>query len=476
MVALSHNNRVLGELAKGRCDVPGKPCWLPTDDQASSDIQIMEIKEFVKRNSSFMGLARNSAELYSIVSQNKLAVVLGVEIDNIGNYCPQPLPAAPHLCRKAVLSADEITAELTRLYKQDVRYIFPVHVTDNAFGGTAPYNDLFNAANFAEIGSFWDVECAGTLPYPDDEIGFRTANVTIIDEIDAAIPHPFNSVVPKGVPVPRSPQNCAPGAGHRNKKGLNMTKFAKPPLGRPNVGIGEFALTEMMRLGFIIDIDHMSHRTTEDVLGIAERVAGGGYPLMSGHSAIRQRGTDFIAESLRTPAQLERIGCLGGMFGLGTDHAEPRKWAAQYQNALNIIRSRPPRCGHKELGLGAVALGTDINSLVKTPKPLLEGEQSDRQLNVYASTVNNARRFPESPSQMTMSNGFNKTWDFRTHGVAHYGMFADFIKAVWTFPLDHGRGMHMPGKNLVEDHLDRNADNFWHMWVKVEQQKRKVFR
>jgi hypothetical protein len=478
MVALSHNNRVLGELAKGKCDVPGKPCWLPTDDQASSDVQIMEIKEFVKRNSSFMELARNSAELYSIVSRNKLAVVLGIEIDNIGNFCPQPLPPAPHLCRKPVVSADEITAELMRLWSQDVRYIFPVHVTDNAFAGTAPYNDLFNAANFAEIGQFWQVECAGTSPYPDDEIGFRTANVTAIDELSAAIPHPFNTVIPKGVPVPRSPQNCAPGAGHRNVKGLNMTRFAKPPLGKPNVGIGEFAINEMMRLGFIIDIDHMSHRTAEDVLSMAERVEGGGYPLMSGHSAVRQRGTEFQAESLRTPAQLDRIGCLGGMFGLGTDHAEPRKWAAHYQNALSLIRSRPPRCAHKEIGLGAVALGTDVNSLVKSPKPLSDvgdPQDPDRQLNIYASVVNNAARFPESLSSMNVNN-VNKSWDYRTHGVAHYGMFADFLKAVWTFPVNPQRGMQMSGKALVEDHLERNADNFWHMWVKVEQQKRKVFR
>lgn len=63
-------------------------------------------------------------------------------------------------------------------------------------------------------------------------------------------------------------------------------------------------------------------------------------------------------------------------------------------------------------------------------------------------------------------------WDVRTHGVAHYGMYADFIKAVWT--LGRPQGAQFTGQELVEEHLERNADNFWRTWVKVEEQKGKV--
>ncbi|NJO12197.1 MAG: hypothetical protein HC872_00545 [Gammaproteobacteria bacterium] len=194
---------------------------------------------------------------------------------------------------------------------------------------------------------------------------------------------------------------------------------------------------------------------------------------MSGHSGIRDLG-HFNAENSRTRSQLGRIGCLGGMFGLGTDHAEARNWAAQYQDALQVIRHRSPQCLHKEIGFGAVALGTDVNSLVQSPKPLLDGaDQLDRQLNVYTAVVSNPRgtfrRFPESPSATGA-----KVWDLRRDGVAHYGMYADFIKAVWSFPFDQNRGMRISGQELVENHLDRNADNFWRMWVKVEQQKGNV--
>jgi hypothetical protein len=469
MVALSHNNRVLGELAKGNCGDPARPCWIPTNDQASSDMQIMEIKEFVKRNADFMEVALNSADVYRIVRGNpaqkmppKIAVVLGIEIDNIGNFCPEPPPpqfkSDPSFCKRAT-SAD-ITNELKRLYSQGVRYIFPVHVTDNLFGGTAPYNPIFDAANVYETGHFWDVECAGTQPFPDDEIGFEAPDLTSVDNFLKSIPAPFSSVIPKGIELPMTPQNCARPA-HRNKKGLT--------------GVGMFAVKEMMRLGFIIDVDHMSHRTVESVLSIAEGVEGGGYPLMSGHSAVRDP-VHFKAENSRTRSQLGRIGCLGGMFGLGADHAEPRQWAIEYQDAQDVIRWRTPQCLYKEIGVGAVALGSDVNSMVQSPKPLLEiadQQDPDRRLNVYGSVLKNERgtftRFPTSPSTT-----LGTTWDYRVHGVAHYGMFADFIKAVWSFPFEQKRGMRVSGQELVEGHLDRNADNFWRMWVKVEQQKGRV--
>jgi microsomal dipeptidase-like Zn-dependent dipeptidase len=441
MVALSHNNRLLGDLAKGKCSDPARPC-LPSDDQASSKLQINEIRDFVLRHGDFMELAFSSADVYRIVRGNKIAVVLGIEIDNIGNFRVQSPP-----------SPKQITDELASLYADGVRYIFPVHVTDNVFGGTAPYNGIFDAANVYETDHFWDVECAGTQPFPDDEIGFKTPDLSSVDALMKSIPDPFSSLIPKGIPLPMAPQNCA--AGHRNKKGLN-----------PN--IGAFAIKEMMRLGFIIDVDHMSHRTVEDVLGIAESIPGGGYPLMSGHNGIRDRG-HFNTENSRTRSQLDRIGCLGGMFGLGTDHAELLEWAVQYRDARDVIRHRSPRCPNKEIGVGAVALGTDVNSLVQSPKPLMESldpGNPDRNLNVYANTS----RFPTSPS----TAGGTPPLDFRTHGVAHYGMYADFIKAVWSYPATRDQRLQGSGQQLVEGNLDRNADNFWRMWVKVDQQKRKV--
>jgi hypothetical protein len=67
-------------------------------------------------------------------------------------------------------------------------------------------------------------------------------------------------------------------------------------------------------------------------------------------------------------------------------------------------------------------------------------------------------------------------WDYNRHGVAHYGMFADFIKDVRTSrPPDPAKGpMSMSSEDLVDKHLMRNSDAFWRMWVKVEAQKNNV--
>ncbi len=102
MVALSHNNRTIADVIG-----PGGPISGFTDDVRSSDLQIAEIKAFVLRHSDFMEVALGAADVYRIVQQNKVAIVLGVEIDNIGNF--NRLPA---------IGPGMIEGEIQRLYNQ----------------------------------------------------------------------------------------------------------------------------------------------------------------------------------------------------------------------------------------------------------------------------------------------------------------------------------------------------------------------
>ena len=68
------------------------------------------------------------------------------------------------------------------------------------------------------------------------------------------------------------------------------------------------------------------------------------------------------------------------------------------------------------------------------------------------------------------SRSGTRTWDYNNDGVAHYGLFADFVRDVRTLPADRG----VNGKNLVDNQLMRNADYFYRMWQKVEAQKSNV--
>jgi len=446
MVALSHNNRTLADVTG-----PGGPISGVTDDVRSSDLQMAEIKAFVSRHSSppdgFMEVALSAADVERIVRANKLAIVLGVEIDNIGNFNQFP-----------TIGPGMVEGEIQRLYNQGVRYIFPIHLTDNVFGGTAIYNNDFNWANYREslfpsplllspripgAGNFWKVECAfpPAPPFPGDEIGFKAA-IDTGDSILSGLQAPIR-FAKLGIPVTANPPvSPACPVGHRNAQGLTP--------------LGELAIKEMMKRGMIIDIDHMSHKSAERALQIAEGIPGGGYPLMSGHSGIRVQNLEHSnAENSRTRTQLARIGCLQGMFGLGTDGADAYDWAGQYAQASTAMQ-----CPSKtSFGPGSVAFGTDMNSLVRSPRPTL-GPDLKPGSRPRASVSYDTVTFPISKTGV-------KTWDYKTEGVAHYGLLADFVTDVRTAPVNQG----MSGADLVDNHLMHSADYFWRMWQKIEAQK-----
>lgn len=438
MVALSHNNRLLGEVVgPGHLtpSAPGMPISGPTDDVHSSDLQIAEIKAFVLRHPDFMEVALTAADVYRIAQSQRIAIVLGIEIDNIGGFNERP-----------AISWDSIQQEIRRLYDQGVRYIFPIHVTDNMFGDTAIYDDTFNFSNYREMGRFWNVRCAVT----GEEIGFKLGGISSLAQA---------LQTKMGLPLGALPAAPVCPAGHANGR----TAMGLTPL-------GEAVIKEMMKRGMIIDIDHMSHRAAERTLQIAEGIAGGGYPLVSGHSGIRAQNGEFNAENSRTRTQLQRIGCLQGMFGLGTSEADAYEWAKEYVDAFTEM-SKPfspmSQCPNKvSFGPGSVAFGTDMNSLVKTPRPTMGPDLKPGA--PIRSGLYNIAGFPT-----TKSSTGGKTWDYNLEGVAHYGMYADFVKDVRIAPPSQSF-LGMAGIDLVDNHLMRGADYFWHMWEKCEAQKIKV--
>jgi hypothetical protein len=434
MVALSHNNRTLADALGG-----GGPISGVRTDRASSDLQIEEIKQLVAAHSDFMEVATTPADLHAIVRSGRLAVVLGVEIDKIGDFSATVAP-----------SEAAIDAEVARLYAQGVRYILPVHFVDNAFGDAAVDEPLFNIINYRENQRFFSMGCAQFA----DEIGFRFPGLP-------PILAPF--MLP-GMPALTVPA-CMSGAtflGHINTRSSNGLTAR-----------GEYAIRAMMRRGIIVDIDHMSNRAANRTLAIANSIPDGGYPLTSGHSALRERtSSQFNSEIARSSTQLARIACLGGMFGLGTDGAGGHRWAAQYERAYSVMRRAFAPNGlcpsALPLGAGFVALGTDANSLVRTPvPPMLDPVGPVRFADIY----NPAHPLNAGAPALGRSTTGNRTWDYNFDGVAHYGMFVDFLRDVrmWN-PLPPA----MNGRQIVDDQMMYGADYFYRMWQKADTQKTRV--
>lgn len=409
MVALATNNATLADIASG----PGDG---PKDDKASADLQLKEIKAFVGRHSDFMEIAYTPEDMRRIVAANKMAVVIGVEIDNIGNFNKLP---------NGALTPAVVKAEIDRLYAEGARYIFPVHVLDNPFGGTAAYEDLFNYSDKRESGRWWDLQCAAKdtgITYKFEPFIGSDVHKMWKDLLGGAaamvkLKLNFNAPPPPTPKDPKHPETCI---GNVNARGLQT-------LGR------ETAIPQMMKHGMLIDIDHMSLQTADDTLSLAENIPGG-YPLVSGHTGLRQYQH---TENSRTQDQLERIGKLGGMFGLGSEDATTTNWAAQYSIADEWIS------GVGKTGMGRVAFGTDLNGLVK-------GAIGSKNSSIYKAGF-------------IKSKTGDKTWDLTIDGVAHYGMLADFLADLKNNP-SYGK--------QVNAGLLRNAEMFAEMWEKAVQKSK----
>jgi microsomal dipeptidase-like Zn-dependent dipeptidase len=425
MVALTVHNKLLAGATVDSVK--------PYDDVSVMEAQIKELKAFVSRHEDFMEIAYDPIDLRRIVRDNKLAIIIGSETDDIGNFDRN---AAVHEGADAV-SRMLVSKRIQDLYDLGLRYIFPVHLTDNKFGGTAIYNPLFTMATKYYMGVPIDIEPAGNgvvyrlpnldatsyLPdagqifgslaeaifnpfaplklalessskitgqdtsFSDSSIGMAgigaVATLPMIASSPvsmAAAPALFeffgdvgsldlpSDVLPLGDNYPHyASTNKAGMPGHRNAKGLTT--------------LGEFAVCEMMRLGMIVDLDHMGEKGVDRCLELGEQVPGG-YPLNSGHNSFRAQRYD-ASENSRTPEQLARIRNLGGLMGLGWGNGDRRDVGTALDNprtnsTSQVVNNSPGSSktfAHAALYAlefmqgKQVALGSDINGYVVGPGP-----------------------------------------------------------------------------------------------------------
>lgn len=362
MVALAVNNKTLADVFSG----PGDG---PDDDLASADLQTNEMKRFVARHADFMEIAYSSDDLHRIVASGKLAVVLGMEIDHIGD-----------LTHATTDDQAVVQAEIRRLFDEGIRYLFPVHVLDNPFGGTAIYQGIFNLSNYRESGHFWDVGCAA----PEDGIGFvyKPEGFDLFFTIATLVKLGLDSIG-----SPPDPPSCG-SVGHVNRAGLT--------------DLGKFAIRQMMHLGMFVDIDHMSQASANDAIQVALEV---GYPLMSGHNGLRDTRGSTHSENERTPTQRRNIARLHGMFGLGMASVSALSWAFDYASAVTEMPDP-----------GAITLGSDMNGMVTGAAPPHYSSKTIYDMSFTKSSLG------------------TRTWDYNVDGVAHYGMLADFLQDVRTSP------------------------------------------
>jgi len=347
MVALAVNNRTLSQMAAGSGDSAA-------DDKSSADLQITEIKSFVKRHADFMEIALSSADLERIVRKNKLAVVVGIEIDNPGNFNTV-----------SRLTQTQIATEIDRLFNEGVRYIFPIHLLDNPFGGTAAYQDLMNYSNFLESGHWWGLNWVKDSNYtfqPQGGIAFQAGIMAKLHPAVLEVGLVGGAAGGFAGTGGAEAGGAAAGAALVVKGATDATKvlhapsYGKDPFSPggqinklPLSDNGTFAIKTMMRHGMLIDIDHMSRLAKNATLTIGE---DNQYPINSGHNQVTHPvGT----ERNMTPAQYQRLVTLHGMVGVGTSGLNAFDWAENCGYILHAV-AQSRSASSQQLML---ALGTD---------------------------------------------------------------------------------------------------------------------
>lgn len=382
------------------------------DDMSAVDRQIQGAKNLenyvdrqddgVVNGSGWYRIAYSSAEAREIMAAGKLAVVLGIEV-------PSLFDCKPHAgCTEA-----HVQKRLDHYHDLGVRHVLPVHNADNAFAGTALYNEIFAANNAIITGDWWDIE---NCP-PDSGMDFRAGMTDdwffrfVVDYIGAE----------NAPPVPEGP-SC-------NARGLT-------PLGA--------SLVEMLvEKKMIIDVDHMSTKSLNSTLAILE---AHNYPAVvmshSGFHGATLPGVGAIHEGNKSDEQLERIRALGGTVstilhqgGLDTTRTYVRPdgtvplpytcggssqaWAQAYLYAVEKMEGR------------AVALGSDFNGLAGMPAPRFgdeacKGDHADD----YAPTDRVEYPFLAHGTNVALDRQRvgEMVFDYNVDGLGNAGQLPDFIE------------------------------------------------
>lgn len=260
--ALSINNMYVPSLAMG----PGND-GTPFDDETVLMKQIDQIKTMVAQNSSWMEIALSPKDARRIILQGKLAIVLGVEADNLGNFKAETYnwvdKNAGALWNNPLVTITEanadqlLDAKLTEYRFKGIRQITPIHYISGLFGGAAVFR-----AELAVLQSAFnnDVKVKAAVEkripfslYSDFTMLTAFSNPPIVTK-DA-----YASLIKSF-------------GGPTNLSTINT-------LGLTN--IGNKLIQKMMVNGFIIDSEHMGYETKDNVLSVA---GARGYPIISSHT------------------------------------------------------------------------------------------------------------------------------------------------------------------------------------------------
>ncbi len=254
------------------------------DEMATAIKQADYIKKIALANASWMQVVLTPAEAREAARNNKLAVILGTELDTLN-----------------------VNQLLELKSRHGIRLVIPVHMANNSIAGAAAYGDIFNTHNYMVNHEFIHVVA-------DPLLAFRFG-VPQIPRVEGSIAIWDGPGSVKPTEVERGQycalgyeccsgtqrvSGCVPtGQGEKNEKGL----------------VDEAGMKRLMAEGLLIDIAHMSDRGQDATANLADRFS---YPLLDSHTGVRGDGERAHDERAIRASLVTRMARNGGLIGIGT--------------------------------------------------------------------------------------------------------------------------------------------------------------
>jgi microsomal dipeptidase-like Zn-dependent dipeptidase len=337
-------------------------------------------------------LVYNPRQARRAIEHGKLAVLIGIESSNLFG-CSEAMDV-PQCSRR------DIDRGIRNARQLGVRTVFPMHWTDNAFGGAAiaggGRGTFINVLERFQTGHYFRT---GACPEPGQGEEMGTLSLSELG---------FLSIFfPAAKPISQEAFPVYPPGVQCNSNGLTP--------------LGAYLIQRLMANHMLIEMDHMSEWARESVLRMAQRRH---YPLVSSHT-----GTG----GFWTPDQLKQLYALGGIAAARADEAPAL--------AARIAELGNARSKRHYFGVG---LGTDTGGFSSLPGPRPDASQTP-------VTYPFRGYFCKVTFQREQSG--TKTFDLNTDGVAHYGLIADLLADM----QQHGGGPALRS-------LFRSAEAYLRMW------------
>lgn len=364
-------------------------------------------------------IVKTPAEARRVINDGKLAVVLGLEFAHMFNckLTVNPDGSETSGCDKA-----EIDHQIDEIDKLGVRQLFPFHDVNSSLGGTGIFStNALNALGFYDTQQFWK-----TYDCPDGGEGdkyFYPAGAVQTTAI------PGSGADPVTIAVLAATQGTLP--------------LYKPDVRQCNArgisDLGRYALQQLMKRKFIIDIDHAELSIKSEMIKLAQAQTPT-YPLISAHGGHGGISTQQAKDILN----------LGGLI---YPYKPNGKGQANFVKQIKPLwpAGRPLAVGYGSdtNGFGGLAGPRGAGSVpVKYPFTLFSGLGWGPQFaaaGIQPLTV-----------KLETVPGSGKTWNVDEVGMAHYGLVADYVEET-----------RIEGGQEAVDALYNSAEAYLQMWEKT---------